>query len=325
MICILTTDDTESTEDYNRTVKGTLVIDKPAGMTSHDVVARVRRLTGLRRVGHTGTLDPFATGVLVVLLGKATRLLQFLSGAEKEYRAVIRFGYATDTGDLTGRRLDSQTQPSETLCAANIESAMAGLRGEIKQVPPMYSAKKVDGRKLYELARRGEEIERAPVSVTISEFVVDEHGGPSLTVRDDGTADLKVRVTCSAGTYVRTLAEDLGKRLEMGAHLNALRRTRAGRFSIESAITLEQLTKLANANSIGDKIISLDATIGHLPPVVLNEGDVRQVVNGVAVEIAAGHLDQQRLRLQNVAGDLVAVGIFEAGLGIVRPDVVLAE
>src|SRR6266545_4995508 len=151
---------------------GALIIDKPAGMTSHDVVARVRKIIGERRVGHTGTLDPFATGVLVILVGRATRLAQFLSGAEKEYEAVIRLGYATDTGDVTGVRLEShaKSQRPQSFRKEAIEAAMASLRGQIEQTPPMYSAKKIGGRKLYELARRGEEIERKSVRVNVSEF-----------------------------------------------------------------------------------------------------------------------------------------------------------
>jgi tRNA pseudouridine55 synthase len=308
-------------------MNGTVIVDKPAGLTSHDVVARVRRIIGERRVGHTGTLDPFATGVLVILVGKATRLLQFLSGAEKEYEAVIRFGYATDTGDATGRQLEvhARSRSPQSLRAEEIEAAMLPLRGEIMQIPPMYSAKKVKGQKLYELARRGEEIERQPVRVTISSFHPLEVAGQTLTVHDDGTADLLVHVVCSAGTYVRTLAEDLGKQLGVGAHLAALRRTRAGRFTIESAMTLEALTDLAQANSIDDKIIPLDATIGHLPAIVMNENDVRLVKNGVKVEFDSDHEDQQRLRLQNIAGELIAVGIYDAAHRIVHPDVVFGN
>src|SRR6266446_2936748 len=157
---------------------GVLIIDKPAGMTSHDVVARIRKITGHRRVGHTGTLDPFATGVLVVLVGRATRLAQFLSGAEKEYEAVIRLGYATDTGDITGARLTTdftkEAQRPTEIHREEIETALASLRGEIEQTPPMYSAKKIAGKKLYELARRGEEVERKPVRIVISEFEVVE-------------------------------------------------------------------------------------------------------------------------------------------------------
>ena len=163
---------------------GVLIIDKPVGLTSHDVIARVRKIIGERRVGHTGTLDPFATGVLVVLVGRATRLAQFLSGAEKEYEAVIRLGFATDTGDATGTRLgsesDAMVQSPQSLREENIEAAMAALRGEIEQVPPMYSAKKVEGRRLYELARRGEEIERKPLRVTISELEAMPNGDASL-------------------------------------------------------------------------------------------------------------------------------------------------
>src|SRR6266436_9944824 len=165
---------------------GVLIIDKPAGMTSHDVVAWVRKITGHRRVGHTGTLDPFATGVLVVLVGRATRLAQFLSGAEKEYEAVIRLGYATDTGDITGARILSEppavaggprpkAQSPQSLNEEEIEAALASLRGEIEQTPPMYSARKIAGQKLYELARRGEEIERKSIRVAISKFESMSH------------------------------------------------------------------------------------------------------------------------------------------------------
>src|SRR2546421_11458874 len=194
-------------------VDGLLIIDKPEGLTSHDVVARVRRILKIKRVGHTGTLDPFATGVLVILAGRATRLAQFLSGAEKEYEAIIRLGFATDTGDATGRSI-SEIQRCTEFHGGAIEDALASLRGEIEQTPPMYSAKKVAGRKLYELARRGEEIERQAVRVTISEF--EATALPSQN--DDDTKDLRVRVVCSAGTYIRTLAEDFGKGLGVGAH-----------------------------------------------------------------------------------------------------------
>ena len=232
---------------------GVLIIDKPVGMTSHDVVARVRRVTGHRRVGHTGTLDPFATGVLVTLIGRATRLAQFLSGNVKEYEAVIRLGYATDTGDVTGQRVTSltpETQRHTEIEREEIEAAMASLRGEIDQTPPMYSAKKIAGKKLYELARRGEEIDRPAVRVKISEFEALAPDGVLITSNDDGSRDLRVRVVSSAGTYVRTLAEDFGKLLGVGAHVAELRRSRAGRFSIAEAVTLDQLNELAESLKI---------------------------------------------------------------------------
>ena len=306
-------------------MNGTLSVDKPAGMTSHDVVARVRRIIGERRVGHTGTLDPFATGVLVILVRKATRLLQFLSGAEKEYEAVIRFGYATDTGDATGQRLDvdAESQSAQGLRAADIEAAMASLRGEIMQVPPMYSAKKVAGQKLYELARRGEQIERQPVKVTIAKFDAIEVNGQLIQLRDDGTADLNAHVVCSAGTYVRTLAEDLGTQLGVGAHVAALRRTRAGRFPIEDAITLERLAELAEANDVDGVMISMDETVGHLPVVELNDSDVRRVLNGIKVEVDSDHENQIHMRLRNSSGELVALGVYDSATKTVHPRVVL--
>jgi tRNA pseudouridine55 synthase len=308
-------------------VHGTLIIDKPTGITSHDVVARVRRIIGERRVGHTGTLDPFATGVLVVLVGKATRLLQFLSGNEKEYEAAIRFGYATDTGDVTGQRVDvpANTQAAASLRAADIETAMASLRGEISQIPPMYSAKQVKGQRLYELARRGEQIEREPVAVTISQFDAIAVNGELLSVHEDGTAELQVRIICSAGTYVRTLAEDLGKRLGIGAHVATLRRTRAGRFAIESAITLERLDELADDGAVAAQMISLDDTVGHLPAIVMDESDGRRVTHGRDLELDSDHQDQQRVRMQNVAGELLAVGIYDSSRRVIHPTVVFGD
>ena len=219
---------------------GVLIIDKPAGITSHDVVAQVRHILHERRVGHTGTLDPFATGVLAVLVGRATRLAQFLVGVEKEYEAVIRLGYATDTGDGTGKRIAIESEfvqlpggsddAPRPWSSEQLEDALKSLRGEIDQVPPMYSAKKQDGRKLYELARRGEEVERKPVRVCIYKFEAIKPTGELLKDNLDGTFDFEVRVACSSGTYVRTLAEDFGKRLGVGAHLAELRRTRVGDF-----------------------------------------------------------------------------------------------
>jgi len=308
-------------------MNGTLIVDKPAGITSHDVVAQVRRIIGERRVGHTGTLDPFATGVLVILVGKATRLLQFLSGAEKEYEAVIRFGYATDTGDATGQKMEVQpkSRSAQSLLEDEIEAALASLRGVINQVPPMYSAKKVAGQKLYELARRGEQIERQPVKVTITKFDAIEVNGQLIRMRDDSTAELDVRVACSAGTYVRTLAEDLGTELGVGAHLAALRRTRAGRFPIEDAITLERLAELREANEVDDVMISMDETVGHLPFVELNDHDVGRVLNGIKIEVDSDHENQVYMRLRNASGELIALGVYDSANRMVHPRVVLTH
>jgi tRNA pseudouridine55 synthase len=306
---------------------GALIVNKPAGMTSHDVVAVIRKLVGTRRVGHTGTLDPFATGVLVVLVGRATRLMQFLSASEKEYEAVIRLGYATDTGDITGRPLPAQQDAPapKRLAKEEIESAIASLRGEIEQVPPMYSAKKIQGRKLYEFARRGEHIERQAARVKITVFEVVEQDGVFMKLNTDATLDLTVRVACSAGTYVRTLAEDLGKRLGVGAHLAELRRTRAGHFTMEQANTLLRLTDLAGAHSLNDAVICPDEILAHLPALNLSDDQVRRISNGIDVQCESKFENQEHVRLRDGSDRLVAVGVYDEGKRTIHPKVVLAN
>ncbi|MGI8837976.1 MAG: tRNA pseudouridine(55) synthase TruB [Pyrinomonadaceae bacterium] len=312
---------------------GALIIDKQVGLTSHDVVARVRHLLQQRRVGHTGTLDPFATGLLVVLVGRATRLAQFLSGLQKEYEAVIRLGFATDTGDITGKplvnpeALNAGVSGSKVkLGESAIEAALASLRGDIDQVPPMYSAKKQQGRKLYELARRGEEVERQPVRVSIQKFETNRAKGGLLKDNRDGTYDLDVLVACSAGTYVRTLAEDFGKQLGIGAHLAELRRTRVGDFTIGSASTLEQLKESVAEESLGQVLLPLDAALSHLPAVDLIDADVQKVRHGLSLEVSApAWTNSEQVRLRDEHGHLVAVASFEAGKNSLRPRVVLAH
>jgi len=308
---------------------GVILIDKPAGFTSHDVVARVRRILGTRRVGHTGTLDPFATGLLVVLVGRATRLAQFLSDAEKEYEATIRFGFATETGDVTGKPLDegdTRDRRKLALNADDVEAAMASLRGEIEQTPPMYSAKKVKGRKLYELARRGEEIERAAVRVNVLQFESLPPNHEPLQHNDDGTIDLAVRVTCSAGTYVRTLAESAGAFLGVGAHLVRLQRTRAGKFHLADAITLADLEEKFSRETPATLLISPSAALSHLPWLTLDAEDERRTRHGMGVPPASESQPwpaQQPVRMQDVNGDLVAVGFYDEARGMIQPSVVL--
>lgn len=314
-------------------VDGALIIDKPAGMTSHDVVARVRKIIGERRVGHTGTLDPFATGVLVILVGKATRLAQFLSGAEKEYEAVIRLGYATDTGDLTGIRVESssttEAQRTTKIHRDEIESALASFRGDIEQTPPMYSAKKVGGRKLYDLARRGEEIERKPVRVAVSELTSVDLDDSLLKENEDGSRDLRVRVVCSAGTYIRALAEDFGKKLGVGAHLAELHRTRAGTFTVENAIRLDRLAELARTSSIEANLISPDSVLSHLPMVQMNSDEAARTMNGIDLEIDSdlSHRwpDNQAVRMRRADSELIAVGFYDQTRRAVHPKVVIAN
>jgi tRNA pseudouridine55 synthase len=303
---------------------GLLVIDKPGELTSHDVVARVRHILHERRIGHTGTLDPFATGVLVLLLGKATRLAQFLSGEDKEYDAIIRLGYATDTGDRTGTRIDG---PKNTLGNWNeqqIEAALASLRGWIDQVPPMYSAKKREGKKLYELARRGEEVDREPVRVCIHEFAAIKADGHLIKDNLDGTFDFRAHVVCSSGTYVRTLAEDFGKRLSVGAHLAELRRTRVGEFKVEAAVTLDDLKVSFAEEALGEVVVTPSAALSKLPFVHLSAQDVRNVSHGREVRVeGSGWTDGENVKMCDAHEQLIAIGHYDAGAQVLRPRVVL--
>jgi tRNA pseudouridine55 synthase len=342
-------------------MNGILVINKPVGMTSHDVVSRSRRLLSERRIGHTGTLDPFATGVLVLMVGRATRLAQFLNTDEKEYRARIRFGFATDTGDLTGTPLEPVFDAAELdkrverIDASQLENAIAQLRGEIDQLPPMYSAKKIKGRKLYELAREGREVERKAVQVTIREFEVihppDQQGRTfkksgdltCFTRSEDGEWELDVRVVCSAGTYIRTLAESLGALLGVPAHLSVLDRTRAGNFNIEQSVTLECLENaIRQQNDISSMIITPSAALPEMPFMHLNDGETRVVLNGGAIT-ARGfdyewenkrvnewdkkedeyELKDKKIRLLDEGGELLAVGEIDRHGEKISPRVVL--
>jgi tRNA pseudouridine55 synthase len=208
-------------------VEGLLLVDKPAGMTSHDVVQHVRRIYGQRSIGHLGTLDPFATGLLVLLLGRATRLANFLDLEPKVYDAVIAFGSETDTDDSTGTVIRQAALPAE----AAIRQAVRCVTGSISQVPPAYSAKSVDGTRAYDAARRGEPLDLEPVNVTVH----------SWEIRAVESGSLSAIVTCSGGTYIRALARDLGRLTSSAAHLGSLRRTRVGSFDVSHAATLDTL------------------------------------------------------------------------------------
>jgi tRNA pseudouridine55 synthase len=308
---------------------GVLVIDKPAGLTSHDVVARTRHILHERRVGHTGTLDPFATGVLVVVLGKATRLAQFLSSVDKEYEAIIRLGYATDTGDRTGNPIPGPENSNERRgdwSEQEIEAALQNFRGEIDQVPPMYSAKKIGGKKLYELARRGEEVERQPARVCIHEFEAIRTDGQLIKDNLDGTFDFHARVSCSSGTYVRTLAEDFGKRLYVGAHLAELRRTRVGDLRIEQAITLDQLKIHFGEESLGSILLPPGAALSRLPLLHLSAEDVTRANHGREVRVTeAEWADGENVKMCDADGQLIAVGQYDAAAKSLHPGVVLGS
>jgi tRNA pseudouridine55 synthase len=214
---------------------GLVIVDKPGGLTSHDVVARIRRLAGTRRVGHAGTLDPMATGVLVVGVEKATRLLGYLTLTQKQYEATIRLGQSTSTDDAEGEL--TKTASAKDVSPETITTAVAELTGEIQQVPPVVSAIKVDGQRAYKLTRAGAAPELKPRPVTVYEFTVTD-------VRPAGDLlDVDATVRCSSGTYIRALARDLGRKLGTGGHLTALRRTRVGGYGLDAARTLDQLAE----------------------------------------------------------------------------------
>jgi tRNA pseudouridine55 synthase len=279
---------------------GLLLVDKPAGMTSHDAVYRARRALGERRIGHAGTLDPFATGLLVLLVGRATRLLPYVEGEPKVYEATIRFGTETDTDDLTGTPTRSAESPSKDA----VISAIDALTGAIDQVPPAYSAKQVAGQRAYTAARRGNAMVLDPVRVTVTSWDVRAWRGD----------ELDVTVTCGAGTYVRALARDVGRRSGSAAHLSALRRTRSGPLAVVDATPGDSPDRAALRSP-------LDA-MPSMPAVVLDETRVARVIRGMAVEALS---DEQADRCALLDADGSIVAIAERAGNLWQPRVVLRE
>jgi tRNA pseudouridine55 synthase len=260
-------------------VDGLIVIDKPSGMTSHDVVFRVRTLLSGEKTGHCGTLDPDATGVLLVTVGRATRLFPYLSGHDKSYRGTIRFGFSTDTYDASGRPT-SAASPTSPQKGAVLE-AMTKLEGRISQLPPAYSALKKGGRPLYEFARRNVEVVLEPRQVTVHRFVLESYAPPD--------ADFEVK--CSPGTYVRSLAHDLGSSLGCGAHLLRLRRTASGPFGLNGARGLDEIESLARAGRWDRIIVPMDGLLEEFPGIPLGTDGVERVGHGnliLPVHIAGG-------------------------------------
>ncbi|HMG32318.1 MAG TPA: tRNA pseudouridine(55) synthase TruB [Blastocatellia bacterium] len=302
-------------------MNGGLLVDKPAGATSHDIVVRIRKITRIRRVGHAGTLDPFATGLLVVCLGKATRLTQYLVGLDKEYVATVRLGFATDTQDATGQQI-TPCRSSNGLTELNIASVVEGMVGDQLQIPPMYSAKKVGGERLYRAARQGREVDREAVAIRIHEAEMIRGRQSALTQAEDGTAEFQVRIRCSSGTYIRTWAHDLGVRLGVGGHLKALRRTAVGSFGIDSAHSVEEIGEQFENGRGAAVVVSASDLVAHLSVLSLDEGKCRRVVNGVALE-SKDYEHREKLRLCNARGELIAVGEMDTGRGVIRPQVVI--
>lgn len=278
---------------------GLLLLDKPAGLTSHDCVRQVRRLFKTRKVGHAGTLDPLATGVLPIAIGNATKILQFLLAEDKSYRATFKLGITTDTLDSDGQIVLQRPVPS--ISSQTLTDICARFTGEIDQQPPMYSALKKDGVPLYKLARQGKEIERPTRRIKIFRLDIIESVADQVTIEVD----------CSKGTYIRSLAHDIGEILGCGAHITSLRRLRTGPFSIDECTTLEELGSAADKQQF---LVSADSALRNLPVAVLNDSGLARLKFGIPPQVEEVALDQPpepgtAVRLQ-AAGELVAMARY---------------
>jgi tRNA pseudouridine55 synthase len=294
-------------------MNGVLVIDKPQGLTSHDVVAVARRVLRERRIGHTGTLDPLATGVLPLACGRATRLVRFFSASEKEYEAGILLGLRTDTFDVTGRVVArSDIRPSRD----NVIAALESLHGDYLQEPPPYSAKKIHGARAYALARHDVTVQLAAVPVRVRNLKLLAYEG----------AHVRIHLTCSAGFYVRSFAHSLGERLKTGACLESLRRTRSGEFELHEAVTFEALQ--AEVDAVRRHIVAVDRLLASIPAVTMTDEGLRRVANGreVGPDHVIGVIPESAVewvRMVREDGELVAVARAGGAPGLLHPAVVL--
>jgi len=286
-----------NSDQMKNVVSGVLVVDKPIGLTSHDVVQIIRRGTGIRRAGHTGTLDPRASGVLVVLIGPAVRLSEYVSASDKRYQATVRLGSSTDTYDSEGTVTGSSA--FDGITEERFDEVLQKFVGEIEQVPPPYSAIKVKGRKAYEMAREGEEVDLEPRKIQVYSLEVLEWAPPEVVID----------VYCSSGTYVRSLANDLGNDLGCGAHLIGLRRTKSGRFTLRDAVPLRRLQEAFDAGNWYRSLIPAAEALADWPIVELNADDVELVRHGHRIPAEEGSAGWSRGVSQQ--GDLVALLEFE--------------
>ncbi len=276
-------------------MNGLVIVDKPQDWTSQDVTARLRRVFSTRRIGHGGTLDPMATGVLPVFVGRATRGVEFFEHAEKTYEAVLRLGIATDTEDITGKVLEEK---EVRVTAQAFEAVLNNFRGEILQVPPMYSALKVNGQKLCDLARKGREVERAPRPITIHELVCLDFSGDRA----------RLRVRCSKGTYIRTLCKDIGEALGCGGCMEALRRVTAGEYTIEEAVPLQTLLETEHPEQY---LRGVDTMFRNLPAVTLTVNQEKRCRNGNSFSM---NLEDGTYRAYSITGEFLMLGKMEDGV-----------
>lgn len=264
---------------------GALIVDKPRGKTSHDVVDAVRHLAGFRQIGHLGTLDPLATGVLVLLLGRATRLVRFYAGRRKRYTAGFRFGFPTDSYDSDGVPQGPDTPP--VLDRAVLERLAAGRVGRFEQMPPVFSAKKIHGRPAYELARKNQAVELKPVEVEVFEYKLLDIEGPVA----------RFAIECSSGTYIRSLAHEMGQQLGCGAHLAEITRTAVGEFSLEQAIQLEELAAAASAGRFADRLIKLENLLPNFPRINVLPVVEKRVCHGTRFNVTVSQIQTGRVEL----------------------------
>ncbi len=285
-------------------MNGILIVDKPQGWTSHDVVAKLRGIYREKRIGHSGTLDPMATGVLVVFLGRATRAVELCENDEKEYVAGLRLGLVTNTQDVTGETLEEN---SVNATRQQVEEVLKSFLGPQSQIPPMYSAVKIGGKKLYEMARKGQEVERKPRNITIEALELLEQNGN----------DYLIRVRCSKGTYVRTLCHDIGTALGCGGCLYFLQRTKAGRFTLEDAVSLEEIQRARDDDQHTGLLRTVDSIFAEYPETVLAEKDVRRCKNGT--DIPGVGLPDGSYRVYGPDGEFLMLGKSQDGvLGTVK-------
>jgi tRNA pseudouridine55 synthase len=274
---------------------GVLIVDKPTGWTSHDVVAKVRNITRIKKVGHTGTLDPFATGVLPLTLGRATRLTNYFLSSDKVYRGAMRFGFATNTFDLDGEPTTEITSPR--LDAERLQQIFAGYVGTIHQTLPPFSAKKVHGKPLYSYARRGIEMEAGTKEVRIH----------FLRLLEVGETEVEFELGCAAGTYARSLAHDIGRDYGSGAHLVRLCRTRSGEFPLDAALALVRGSEFPAREALLEKVIPLSKLLPEMPSIVISSGDRGRVLHGMDLNLLTSAPQAKEYRLLDEAGDLVAI------------------
>lgn len=253
--------------------EGVLNLNKSGGMTSHDVVDEVRRILKIRKVGHTGTLDPQATGVLPICVGNATKIARFLTAADKDYLITMRLGVQTDTMDAEGKILAENTEIPQD--REKVEAVLAQFRGQIQQIPPLFSAKKHQGERLYRLARRGEVVERGPITVKVYELELISFDPPLV----------RLRVFCSKGTYARALCDDIGKALGCGGHLHSLVRLKAGQFRLEEAITLSRLQEIQEQGKLTEVLLPIEQALDHLPAVRVLPDSSRSVLHGASIAL----------------------------------------